>query len=189
MHRSRLIPLLAFLFFATSLFAQARRPPSGGNPGGSGRPGNSNPTSTNIPNMPSQPRTTRLEIQLTSDGTRPLPIQALVQVSMMSGGTIQENYTDMDGRVSFSVPPAQNYQVRVSGPGVETSQSSFELFEGESFHHQSVVVKLTAEAKSKLPGGMVSAAMLNVPGKARHEYDKGMELMQKGKLEDAKKHL
>jgi tetratricopeptide (TPR) repeat protein len=108
---------------------------------------------------------------------------------MMSGGTIQENYTDMDGRVSFSVPPAQNYQVRVSGPGVETSQSSFELFEGESFHHQTVIVKLTEDAKSKLPGGMVSAAMLNVPSKARHEYDKGMQLMEKGKLEEAKSHL
>lgn len=108
---------------------------------------------------------------------------------MISGGIIQESYTDMDGRVSFSVPPAQNYQVKVSGPGIETSQSNFELFDGESFHHQSVVVKLTADAKNNLPGGMVSAAMLNVPVKARHEYDKGMELMQKGKLDEAKKHL
>ncbi len=190
MHRPRLIPLLVLVFSTTSLFAQTRRPPTGGNPGGPGNPGNTNPISgMNIPNTSSQPRMTRLEIQLTSDGTRPLPVQALVQLSLMSGGTIQENYTDMDGRVSFSVPPAQNYQVRVTGPGIETSQSSFELFDGESFHHQAVVVKLTADAKANLPGGMVSAAMLNVPAKARHEYDKGMELMEKGKLPDAKKHL
>lgn len=190
MHRPRLIPLLVLVFSATSLFAQTRRPPTGGNPGGPGGPGNTNPISPmNIPNNSSQPRMTRLEIQLTSDGTRPLAVQAMVQLSLMSGGTIQENYTDMDGRVSFSVPPAENYQVRVSGPGIETSQSSFELFDGESFHHQAIVVKLTADAKSNLPGGMVSAAMLNVPAKARHEYDKGMELMQKGKLADAKKHL
>lgn len=190
MHRPRLIPLLLFVFAATSLFAQVQRPPVGGTPGGPGRPGNSNSTSTmNIPSTPSTSRMTRLEIQLTSDGTRPVAIQALVQISLMSGGTIQENYTDMDGRVSFSVPPADNYQVRVSGAGIETTQSSFELFEGESFHHESVVVKLTEDAKKNLPGGMISAAMLNVPVKARHEYDKGMELMQKGKLEDARKHL
>ncbi len=190
MNRPRLIPLLVLLFAATSLFGQAQRPPAGGNPGGPGRSGNPNPTPTmNIPSGSPTSRMTRLEIQLTSDGTRPLAIQALVQISLMSGGTIQENYTDMDGRVSFSVPPSDNYQVRVSGPGIETSRSSFELFAGESFHREAVVVKLTEDGKKNLPGGMISAAMLNVPSKARHEYDKGMELMQKGKLEDAKKHL
>jgi Tfp pilus assembly protein PilF len=144
---------------------------------------------TNIPGMSSTSKMTRLEIQLTSDGTRPLAVQALVQISLMSGGTIQENYTDMDGRVSFSIPPSDNYQVRVTGPGIETSRASFELFAGESFHRESVVVKLTEDGKKNLPGGMVSAAMLNVPAKARREYDKGMEQMQKGKLDDAKKHL
>jgi Tfp pilus assembly protein PilF len=190
MYRPRLIPLVVLIFAATTLFAQARRPPAGGNPGGTGRPGNPNPTPTmNVPNTSSGSRMTRLDVQLTSDGTRPLAIQALVQISLMSGGTVQENYTDMDGRVSFSVPPADNYQVRVSGPGIETSRSSFEMFAGESYHRESVVVKLTEEGTKNLPGGMISAAMLNVPAKARHEYDKGMELMQKGKLEDARKHL
>jgi TolA-binding protein len=190
MYRPRLIPLLVLVFAATNLFAQARRPPTGGNPGGSGRPGNPNPTTPmNIPNTSPASRMTRLEVQLTSDGTRPLAIQALVQISLMSGGTIQENYTDMDGRVSFSVPPADNYQIRVSGAGIETSRSTFELFAGESYHREAVVVKLTEGGKKNLPGGMISAAMLNVPAKARREYDKGMELMQKGKLEDAKNHL
>lgn len=189
MHSPRSILLLSFVLITTSLFAQSR-PPSGGNPGNPGRTGNTNPTpSMNIPGGSSLPRTTRLEIQLTSDGARPLAVQALVTISLISGGILQQNYTDMDGRVSFSVPPSQNYEVKVSGPGIETSQTSFELFQGESYHHQAVVVKLTEDAKKNLPGGMISAAMLNVPVKARREYDKGMELMQKGKLEDAKKHL
>lgn len=189
MHSPRSILLLAFVLTTTSLFAQSR-PTGGGNQGNPGRTGNTNPTpSMNIPSGSSLPRTTRLEIQLTSDGARPLAIQALVTISMISGGILQQNYTDMDGRVSFSVPPSQNYEVKVSGPGIETSETSFELFQGESYHHQAVVVKLTEDAKKNLPGGMVSASMLNVPVKARREYDKGMELMQKGKLEDAKKHL
>jgi Tfp pilus assembly protein PilF len=190
MHSPRLILLLASVLTTTSLFAQRGHPPSGGNSGTSANPVSPSPSpSTNIPGTSSQPRGTRLEIQLTIDGARPLSIQALVQINMMSGGTVQQNYTDMDGRVSFTVPPSQNYEVKVSGPGIETSQMSFEVFEGESFHHQAVVVKLTEDGKKNLPGGMVSAAMLNVPVKARREYDKGMELMQKGKLEDAKKHL
>ncbi len=189
MHRPRLIVLVISLLTTASLFAQSR-PPSGGNPGNPSRPGNPNPSaSMNIPSSPSQPRMTRLEIQLTSDGARPLPVQALVTVGLMSGGIIQQNYTDMDGRVTFSVPPSQNYEVKVSGPGIETSQTSFEVFQGESFHRQAVVVKLSEDAKKNLPGGIVSAAMLNVPMKARREYDKGMELFQKGKLEDARKHL
>lgn len=190
MYTPRPIFLLAAMLVATSLSGQTRRPPSGGNPGSPGAPGNTNNIpSNNVPNSSMPSRLTRLEIQLTTDGTRPLPVQALVQVSLMTGGVVQESYTDMDGRVSFSVPPAQQYEVKVSGPGVETSVSSFELFDGESFHHQSLTVKLTADGKNNLPGGMVSAAMLNVPVKARREYDKGMELMQKGKLADAKKHL
>lgn len=190
MYLPRPIFLLAALLVATTLLGQTRRPPSGGNPGGPGSSGNTNNIpSNNFPNSSLPSRMTRLEIQLTSDGTRPVPVQALVQLSLTTGGVVQESYTDMDGRVSFSVPPAQQYDVKVSGPGVETSESTFELFDGESFHHQSVTVKLTEEAKNNLPGGMVSAAMLNVPVKARREYDKGMELMQKGKWDDAKKHL
>jgi tetratricopeptide (TPR) repeat protein len=142
-----------------------------------------------IPGMSTTPRVVRLEVQLTSDGARPLPVQALVQVSEMSGGIVQENYTDMDGRVTMSIPPGNSYEIRVSGPGIETTQQEFELFQGESFHHQPVTVKLTADAKANLPGGMVSASMLNVPVKARREYDKGMQLMRKQKWADAKKHM
>lgn len=142
-----------------------------------------------IPGTPTERRMVQLEVQLTSDGTRPLPVQALVQVSLMAGGVVQENYTDMDGKVTLSIPPSNIYEIRVSGPGIETAQQRLELFQGESFHHEPVTVKLTADAKANLPGGMVSAAMLNVPAKARREYDKGMQLMQKQKWTDAKKHL
>ena len=187
MHRPRIFSLSLAVLLATSAFGQTRRPPTSGNPG---NPGNTpNTTNMNIPGMSTQPRTVRLEIQLTSDGARPLPIQALVQVNQMSGGTVTETYTDMDGRATLSIPAGRSYEIKVSGPGVEPTQMSFDLFQGESFHHQMVTVKQLTDARSVPPGGMVSAAMLNVPVKARREFDKGMELMQKQKLADAKKHL
>jgi predicted negative regulator of RcsB-dependent stress response len=191
MHRPRLISFLALVLLTTAAVGQTRRPPSG-NPGGTNTgniPGNPTRSPMDVPSMSTTPRMVQLEVQLTSDGARPVPVQALVQVSQTSGGVVQANYTDMDGKVTMSIPPGGTYEITVSGPGIETTQQEFELFQGESFHHQPVTVKLTADAKANLPGGMVSASALNVPANARHEYDKGMKLMQNQKWADAKKHL
>ncbi|MGE5109903.1 MAG: tetratricopeptide repeat protein [Acidobacteriaceae bacterium] len=191
MNRPRFLSLVSLLIvLAVCAFGQARRPTSGNT-------GNTNNTNTNTPGRPvmnipdttSRGRESQLEIQITGEDSRPLPIQVLVELSAIGGGVIQQNYTDMDGRVRFTaIPTGQTYQIKVSGAGIETTQTSMDLFQGENFHHQMVAVKL-AEGKNNLPGGLVSASMLNVPVKARREFDKGMELMRKEKWADAKKHL
>lgn len=189
MNRPRFLSLVSFLIvLAVCAFGQARRPTSG-NTGNTNTTTPNRPT-MNIPDMPNRGRESQLEIQITGEDSHPLAIQVLVELSATSGGIIQQNYTDMDGRARFTgVPTGQTYQIKVSGAGIETTQTSMDLFQGENFHHQMVAVKLSAEGKNNLPGGLVSASMLNVPVKARREFEKGMELMRKEKWAEAKKHL
>jgi Tfp pilus assembly protein PilF len=177
--RPPLLFLLLLLLITPCLFAQGRRP----------GPGSTNSTN-NAPRVTGPSNVSRVEVQVTTDDAHPLQMQALVELSGVSGGVLQQSYTDMEGRVSFSVTSGQMYQLKISGPGVETTQASFEVLQGENFHHQSVSVKLSATAgTNNAPGGMISASMLNVPVKARREFDKGAELMQAQKWADAKQHF
>jgi Flp pilus assembly protein TadD len=131
----------------------------------------------------------RVEIQLVNEGSRPLPIQALVEISGM-GSINTRTYTNMDGKASFSIRSGANYQVQVSGTEIENTSTSFEVQPGEMFHHEYVTVKLKERPGSSAPpGGIVSAANLNIPDKAQREYEKGMKEFKDKKWEKACEHF
>jgi Flp pilus assembly protein TadD len=163
------------------LSAQTRRP----NP----NPGSAIPGS-NVPRMPSMNRMARIEVRLLTEDSRPLPIQAMVELSGIGGGTIQQGFTDPEGRASFSVPNGKTYQIKVSGANIESASSQFEVNSGENFHNESVTVRLRKTGDGPgAPGGVISAAALNVPEKARNEFEKGMKDLNAKKYETAKKHF
>jgi Tfp pilus assembly protein PilF len=146
--------------------------------------------------MPSIPRTptsmnrlARVEIRITNEQSRPIPIQVMVELMGLGGGTMQQTFTDPEGRVSFSVPSGKSYQLKVSGPGIENTSAQFDVNSGENFHNESVAVKLKEGAEAKGPGGMISTTSLNVPEKAHNEFKKGIKDLNAKKLEDAKKHF
>jgi hypothetical protein len=130
----------------------------------------------------------RVEIQLVNEGSRPLAIQALVELTGM-GSINTRTYTNMDGKASFSVRGGANYQVQVSGGDIENASATFEVQPGEMFHHEYVTVKMKERAGNGAPGGMVSAANLNIPEKALKEYDKGMKEFQDKKWDKATEHF
>ena len=149
--------------------------------------GTSTTSTNNVPRMNTPSGMSRVEISITSAHLCPLPIQALVEIGGIGGGTLQQTYSDPEGRVS--VPSGKLYQLKVSGPGIEATVLQFEVNIGETFHHESVPVKVHSDAKNAAPGGTVSAAMLNVPEKARVEFEKEIKDLNAKKLEDAKKHF
>jgi len=59
----------------------------------------------------------------------------------------------------------------------------------DSSMNNSNVGVIVLHYRGKKADGMVSVASLAVPGKARKEYEKGSELLEKGKLADAEKSL
>lgn len=178
MLRLRAFTVSLLLLFAIGLCAQTRRP---------------TPSPNTVPTVPRSPSTggmSRIEVRITTDDSRPLGTQVLVELGSMGGGTIQQTYTDAEGHVSFSAPTGRSYQLRVSGPGIESSSTAMDIYPGETFHHENVAVKLKRDANNPTGGGgIVSATELNVPEKAHREFSKGMELLKDKKWEEARKHF
>lgn len=172
------LPVLLALL-SISLMAQVRRP------GGGNRPG-----TRNTPNVfgSSAGRQVRVDIQITNDSSEPLyDSQAMVQLSAQGGGP-QETFVGSNGHATFTVS-AGSYVATVSGAGIETASTTFEVGPGEMFHHEEIAVRLKREGGTRAPGGMVSAENLKIPSKARKEFSAGIKEMQANRLENAKKHF
>jgi tetratricopeptide (TPR) repeat protein len=118
----------------------------------------------------------------------------LIRVELLgvSGVSIGEHFCDSVGQVDFPALPVGNYRLRITGMNiVDTTTDSFALFRGETSHMESVHVELKPN-KDDSPGGspaagMVAAVDLNVPDKAKKEFDKGNEALAQNDLPQAKK--
>jgi tetratricopeptide (TPR) repeat protein len=94
------------------------------------------------------------------------------------GSVLATAFTDTSGEARLRVSGSGYFRLRVTGPEIEESFSDgFAIDRGGMSQNISVRVKLKADANggSAAPGGMVSAANLNIPGRARKENEKGME--------------
>jgi tetratricopeptide (TPR) repeat protein len=172
------ICLLSCLCLVATL-AQAQSRPRGGSTG-------VNPGSRG--NGPTQ-----LEIQITDGNSRNLEMQCSVE--LVSSGSRQPNnrtFTDTNGRTTFAVPASGTFQVRVSGPYIEeTTSETFWIQPGEMLHHETIPVKLKSDDKERPApaGATISASQLNIPEKARKEFDKGTDAMHKQDWKKAQEHF
>ncbi len=132
----------------------------------------------------------RLDIQLTTERSRPLQdLPAFVEITS-GGGAPQRGYTDSEGRVSFTVPSGTRYELAVKGPGIETKVESFEIAPGQRSHREEVEVNLQAGGTTaRAPGGIISAGNLRIPEKAQQEFTKGMKEMSAHNWSKAREHL
>lgn len=144
---------------------------------------------SNFPTM----RSTVCELQIHVSYEDDHPVGRMMQVDLLNtnGGTSGQTFTDDRGYASFQVS-AGNYRVRVTGPDVtETTSSYFTVNEREMTHMEYINVHRTQSASNAPsgPGGTVAVADLNVPGAALKEFKKGNEAMQKNDLDEARKHF
>jgi tetratricopeptide (TPR) repeat protein len=117
-------------------------------------------------------------------------------VRLMEGSTsttLSTGYTNDVGEVQFNGVPIGNYHVAVSGDGIETTESgSFEVDNRKMTQSQWVTVRQLEDSGPKplsAHSAMISAADLNVPGKARKELDKANEEMAMQNWKKALEHL
>ncbi len=167
--------LVAVSCTALPLFAQQRQP-------------NRGPVIT-VPSI-NRGGDVRLEIQIVDENSRPVQAQALVEVTSFGSVNVR-SYTNPDGRATFTVKGGTTYRVQASGADFKSDNDSFEILDGEMFHRETVTVKRVVDANAKpgAPGGMVAAAQLNVPEKARKEYDKGLDAFRDKKCDKAIEHF
>jgi len=119
-----------------------------------------------------------------------------LKVCLMEGSVDQDvgtSYTNDIGEVDFAGVPMGNYHVRISGDGIETTDSStFDVDNRKVTQSQYVTVRQLAETGPKPLSShstMVSASDLNVPQKARKEVDKANEAMAEQNWKKAQEHL
>ena len=102
-------------------------------------------------------------------------------------------YTNDVGEADFVGVPAGSYHVHISGDGVQATDSdTFEVESRRGTQTQYVTVRQVAQsgpAPISTHSGMVSAADLNVPDKARKEVDKANEAMAMQNWKKSLEHL
>ena len=113
-----------------------------------------------------------------------------VQVLSENRTPITDTYTREDGNATFAGIPAGNFFVRVTGMDIEDAMQSFSIYARQTMHTEFVQIRLKASREPKSSSSpSVSAATLNIPEKARKEFEKGMQAMNENKLPDADKHF
>jgi Flp pilus assembly protein TadD len=132
-----------------------------------------------------------LTIRVTYERGEPVEMGIRVQLLTGSGTPFNDSYTDDHGTVRFMVEPGP-YRVRITGMNIEeaTSDRSFLVEPRESAHMEYFTVrKKPSEAETSSTQTHVSAAMLQIPNKARSECEKGLKALAKKDYEKARKHL
>ncbi len=176
--RTRSVLFAVLLLASISLVAQSRNNPP------------SVPSRNNVPGGFDSPTSEDVQvyIQVTDPASHPLgDMQVLVELASFQGG-VQQAVTDGTGRVSFVVKAASTYQVKVSGPQIEPTETSFQLFPSETSHQERIAVKLK-KTTAPAPGGNVATTALGIPAKASQEFVKGTQEMSQSNWESAKAHF
>lgn len=112
-----------------------------------------------------------------------------VQLLNERGGMADEYFTNQQGEVDFRVF-AGDYRVRVTGPPlVEMPDTRMTIYPREASRSEFVTVRYKDTSEPTSPQGHISAAALNIPDKARQEFDRGLRDLQQMNFGEAKKHF
>jgi tetratricopeptide (TPR) repeat protein len=109
-----------------------------------------------------------------------------VELSDANGAVVASDYTNMSGRFEFNHLSAGMYTL-VATSGL---QQASERVDASNFSN-SVNVRMQGAGKPTdgVEGNSISIAQYKVPAKAREAYRKAHEAVEKGKMDDAHKHL
>jgi tetratricopeptide (TPR) repeat protein len=185
--RSTIFSFIVVFFFAvTSSFAQHRpggQPPSGST--GSGSRGNigsmGGPSGT-------APQKAQLMIRVVFPNDHPAGENISVELDAATGSIVGQSFTNLEGQVTFQGIAPGSYVVKLRGADVkETSSGMISIEPYDTYHTEFIHVQpLNAGGATavKSTQGAISAAELNVPDKARKQFEKGNEAAAKG---DSKK--
>jgi tetratricopeptide (TPR) repeat protein len=137
-------------------------------------------------------RGTEVQVRITYENDRPAQGQIRVDLVTSGGSLVGQQFSRDDGQVNFQNVLPGSYRLRVSGIDIEekSSETSFSIDPRESVHFEAVRVKIKqSDAQQSSMQGNISAASLNIPDKARKEFDKGISSMKKNDVPEAQKHF
>jgi tetratricopeptide (TPR) repeat protein len=110
-----------------------------------------------------------------------------IKLQSMENGFMRIDYTDADGHFAFANLPSGNYMVAIEALGYQPERQSVRLDSPPTTHLSFTLKRDVTKARPE-DVYTVSVRQLQVPKKAREEYQKGLEKYQRGKIEEAVKH-
>jgi Tfp pilus assembly protein PilF len=102
--------------------------------------------------------------------------QVKVELVIFPDQVMETTFTDGNGHAEFEHVISQPYLIRTTKPDFVSQQTSFEPLRGQL----NVMISIQMQpvgSKPQRPGGAISARELSIPGPARDEYGKGVELL------------
>jgi tetratricopeptide (TPR) repeat protein len=142
--------------------------------------------SSSMPHSPFSSLRDSASVSGTVQDMRNTPLKDVrVELANANGVVVSSTYTNASGSFEFDHLQAGSYTV-VATAGL---QQSSERVEASSWNNIVAIHIQTSKPEDGVNGNAISVAQYKVPGKARDEYRKAHEAMEKEKLEDAGKHL
>jgi Tfp pilus assembly protein PilF len=142
--------------------------------------------------LPAQSRgTIDLRVRVSAPDGRTAGYKLRVELLSITGIPVADAFTDDTGFVTFPNTRSGGYRLRVTGMGiVETVSDAFRLEPDESAHFEHVTVKREEPKDPQVTGSStVNLNTLSVPGDAQKSYEKGVEALNREKVDDARKQF
>ena len=124
--------------------------------------------------------------QVRAADNSPLPKNVRVILETAAGAFADQQLPDADGRFQFLSVAGVKYRVVVVAAGFRTEKQ--EVDDNWGANH-SPMIYLVPSGKKASPPSSEAASDLAASQKAKREYEKGYGEMQRGNLEEARKHL
>jgi len=119
-------------------------------------------------------------------GNRPAS-QVAVKLRSHAAGIFRSVLTDLEGRFEVRSLPPSTYEIVVDEPGYEPTETSAQL-DGSS-SNLVLYLKPSKAAQMERSNYTVSARELKIPGKAQHEYEKGLGSLAKQDFAESLSHF
>ncbi|HYA97117.1 MAG TPA: carboxypeptidase regulatory-like domain-containing protein [Methylomirabilota bacterium] len=113
---------------------------------------------------------------VSANGERAIP-GATVQLQMLAGGGFAETESGRSGEFTFAQLLTGTYTVTVRAPGAPDTKETVQVERA----NPPLVLRVSAGKAGPAPrGATVSVHELKIPGDARKDFEKGMELLARG---------
>ena len=135
-------------------------------------------------------RSVPLNVKVVYADDRAVSTRVTVKLLALGGEAVDTGVTGDNGALHFTAVQPGDYQLEVSGPGIETTRSAtFTLYHDEHFHSETVVVKPEENSKPVGPQLTVSVASMHIPESAKQYFRKGAEALKKNDLGGARRQF
>lgn len=113
----------------------------------------------------------------------------MLRLETANGSPIDQRYASSDGRFAFTDLPRSVYRLAVTAEGFAPLEKEINLERGVSKIFVNLYLIPANKPKTTVEPGVASVTEMSVPGKARHEYEKGVRALEERKLGAARGHF